>query len=207
MRYGIDHLGSLSDSAIFIGTFQGNPSKAVANRTLQKFTRWIRRDLGIPIAYAVVWEVQKRGALHANVLLSPWPFVPWKTVFNKWHTLGGGRSNYIARPQGNIISEVAKADFTLNAYLHKMEQMVLTGRAISYSRNWPRKPVQLALPEKKKLFWLKYPEGHIELTYFYLERDLGYWKQIRPGVWGKTLEPKCDCFRSLNAPHNPGPAP
>lgn len=239
IRDGVAALGGDEKTAYWVGTFQGSPSKAKANRVLQKWLRWLRRDLGIPVQYAVVWEVQKRGALHCNVILSPWTYVSWRHLFPAWKRFGGGSHNWIDGYQETTPGEAVKTSRPRHAsnsqekpgpqpkptpppgkgpkpdgepepnlpwYLTKLEQMAYDGRAINYSRAWPK--ISKLPPPKRQgsIIWQKFRQEADQVKVFLSECQLGLWRADESGDWRAYIGEDCYCFK-LRSGENPGPAP
>ncbi|MBA7614293.1 hypothetical protein ES703_21556 [subsurface metagenome] len=168
-----------------------------------KSARWRWRLKPQPgLRYACTWEVTKAGRLHVNLVLAPWSYVPQSILSRKWRYLTGARVVWIERitSPSAIGDEVTKAKHTrrlrqLCDYFAKNEQQVEDGRGACYSSGWPLllKPDHLRRKGDGHLVWENFFSDTNQVEVFEYERDLGHWREIRLGEWGKT-EGDCRCF-------------
>jgi hypothetical protein len=197
--YGLNQLGN---AAWFVGTFDWHIPKKEAVLVQKHFIQWLRRDQGIPIEYAAVWELQQTGRLHLNLLLAPWRYLDQRVLSDKWVTFGGGMVVWIERIDATIAPELTKSYQKLGNYMAKFEQMVREGRGICYSKNWPKLPEINKTHRLGHVLWFYKPDDSDDALEFEQDRKLGFWQEILPGefsICGDTEE--CHCFDL--APPNP----
>ena len=200
-------------------TWSRDIEKSEAVKDVNKFVRWLKygskKSPGQPkLECAKTWELQKRGVLHCNLILAPWSYVKQAKLSEKWERFGGGLRVYVARPKNNIASEVTKSNQSLPGYVCKWEQMVMTGRGVSYSKGWP-KPAVYEHQRQGKINWTpecgkwgraagtddgtftwycKEEPLENELAEFLGELSLSYWHEIKPGEYALRFGEECDCF-------------
>ena len=209
ISHGLDSGGDPVPAAYFIGTWGKDVSKPQAVRTQQKFIRWLRRDLGVPLEYAAVWEVTRRGRLHINLVMTGWRYVPQRILARKWQRFGGGRVAWIESVGPSVAGEVAKPNRELAAYLGKLEQIVLTGRAVNFSRRWPKLPKPEPIPREGVIRWRMSSRDDVDFIGFGVQLTLGYWLGAdQDGEWKRPRE-RCACFHLVPnpAPDTPIPEP
>jgi hypothetical protein len=144
--------------------------------------------------WAKTWELQKNGRLHLNLVMSPWHYIPQKVLAAKWHSLGGGPIAWVERVGVGIGVEAAKSRLKLGNYIAKFDQMVLSGRGVSYSKGWPKLPDSVCSPRQGEIHWEfvgSMTEGSILHWY---ETELGHWIEFTPGEWVSPDAECCNCF-------------
>lgn len=191
---GLDELGGKAGGGWFVGTFARDISKKEAVKVQGKFVQWLRRDRGRKnLQYVATWELQKSGRLHLNLIMAPWSYVPKKTLGAKWEAFGGGRVVWIERVYGSIGAEVAKTN-ELGGYMCKWEQMVMSGKGVTYSKKWPKLPEQGIEQRKGQITWFWVGVLSTDSSIFWYERELDYWREMAPGEWVFSAGEDCDCF-------------
>jgi len=197
IRYGIEQLGGDYGAAWFVGTFDRDIEKKEAVRVVGKMVRWIRKQAGVQIEYACTWELTERGRLHVNLILAPWAYVPQSVLSEAWQRFGGGKRVWIQRVGANIGNETAKAGRTkISNYVAKWDQMVQTGRGVTYSKGWPKMPESETMHRHGDIDW--YWVGCLEPEYSQFEGEykLRYWREVSPGEFAFAFGEDCDCFDS-----------
>lgn len=188
-------LGGHKGAAWFVGTFAGDVDKRTAVKVQGKFVRWIRQRLGPELEYAATWETTRSGRLHLNLLLAPWSFIPQAELSAAWQRFGGGKVVWIQRVGAGVGVEAAKSRHAIAGYLGKWEQMVATGRAVAYSKGWPRVPRDPLAGRQGKITWKRRDNLSWEVITFEIERDRHFWKEAEPGEWMFLYGEECDCFK------------
>lgn len=154
----------------------------------------------MPIEYAAVWEVTKRGRLHLNLVMTGWRYIPQKILASRWNRFGGGRVSWIENVHPSLPGEVAKPNRELAAYLGKLEQIVLTGRAVNFSRRWPKLPKPTDIPRQGRIHWHISSHEDPDFIVFAGQLTLGYWLTTeQQNEWKLPVEP-CNCFVPLTIP-------
>lgn len=194
ITHGIQTLGK---AAWFVGTWSHNVDKKDAVQTQNHFIQWLRRDRRQPIQYAAVWETHSSGRLHLNLILAPWTYIDQRQLSQKWQDFGGGKVVWIERVDPTVSTEVTK----LGNYMAKFEQMVLTGRGINYSRDWPKIPDN-PLQRQGQIQWTWLPSDYDEAELFEQDVRFGFWAEIAPGEYSLAgLTEPCNCFQYDLADH------
>lgn len=194
ISYGAKLLGGQRGAAWFVGTFTNDLDKPTAVKIQGKFIRWIRRRLGTDVQYAATWETTESGRLHVNLLLAPWRFIPQAELSQAWQRFGGGKVVWIQRVAAGIGVEAAKSRVAISSYLGKFEQMVATGRAVCYSKGWPKLPTDPLGGRQGHITWAWRGELSWETLIFEIERDRDFWREISPGEWRFRYGEECSCF-------------
>lgn len=83
-----------------------------------------------------------------NLILAPWQYVHYKPLSRKWRDFGGGKIAWVQRVGGGVAVEAAKSREGIGGYLGKWEQMVRTGKGVTYSKGWPKLPDNVADPRR-----------------------------------------------------------
>jgi len=190
VQYGLKQLGH---GAWFVGTFDYDIDKASAVKVKNKFIQWLRRDEGIKVEYAAVWELTSKGRLHLNLVFAPWRFVDQRKLSHKWVTFGGGMVVWIERVNENVAGEVSKTYSKLGNYLAKFEQQVKEGRGISYSLGWP-KPPNDPLQRRGDIHWTWLDATYDEAEIFEQEIEAGIHPEPSPGEYADVNNTDCNCF-------------
>ena len=199
IEYGLNILGN---GAWFVGTFDWDIPKELAIKTQNHFIRWLRRDQGINVQYAAVWELQKNGRLHLNLILSPWRYLDQRLLSQKWVTFGGGPVVWIEKVEGGISLEVSKLRYKLGNYMAKFEQMVLEGRGINYSREWPKPPKDIT-QRIGHINWVWLADSYDEVEIFEEDMAAGMFAEIAPGEYSLYgLPEECNCFQYSHKPRD-----
>lgn len=194
--YGLQVLGN---AGWFVGTFDWDIPKALAVVVQNHFIQWLRRDQGVNVEYAAVWELQKSGRLHLNLVLAPWRFMDQRLLSRKWVTFGGGMVVWIERVKGGIGAEVAKLNMKLGNYMAKFDQMVKQGRGINYSRGWP-KPPEDPYNRLGRITWSWMSPVYDETDMFEAEVERGIYQEISSGEYSVLGEHElCDCFELVRS--------
>lgn len=191
--YGLQELGK---AAWFVGTFDKDVPKDKAVLVQKHFIQWLRRDQGIKVEYAAVWEVTKQGRLHLNLILAPWTYLKQAKLSVAWQNFGGGPVVWIEKVDPAITREVTKTYNKLGNYLAKFEQMVTEGRGINYSKGWPKAP-QINIYHRKApdIEWTWIRSDYAEAEEFEIDRDRGTWAEILAGEYSLLGQHEdCDCF-------------
>lgn len=195
--YGLEVLGGGAGGAWFVGSFAWDVDKKQAIKVQAKFLRWVRKYLGDKVEhrveYAVTWELTRKGRLHINIIMAPWVYIPQKLLSEKWQRFGGGRVVWIERVGVQIGAEVAKSKRVIGSYIGKFEQMVRTGKGVTYSKGWPKLPAN-ELQRKGDVDWLWVGGLSNDGIKFEDEIKEGYWAEVEPGEWGFAAGEYCDCF-------------
>ena len=194
---GIEILGGQDGGGWFVGTFSREISKREAVKVQGKMVRWIRKHLGTSVAYAATWEEMRSGRLHINLILAPWKYIPQVLLSRKWQAFGGGRMCWIERVGAEIGVEAAKSRNSIGGYLGKLEQMVMNGKGVTYSKGWPKLPSKPQEQRKGKITWHRYSDMDGLPIIFNYEREQGLWKQVAPGEFKFSFGEECDCFECV----------
>jgi len=193
IRIGVEELGRSAGAGWFVGTFDRDITKKKAVKTVGKMIRRLRKDTGIHFEYASTWELTKRGRLHVNIIMAPWIYIPQSKLSELWHRYGGGRRVWIERVGVEVANETAKdGREKIGNYVAKWEQMVLTGRGVTYSRGWPKLPDNPRAGRRGMIAWIWIPAADDPED---KPNDyLGYWEEVSPGEYTTVLIEPCDCF-------------
>ena len=199
ISYGIAELGGLEGGGWSVGTFDRDIPKwqavRIANQFVQKLKRYFRKTYGLNVEWSKVWEVHPHsGRLHLNLLVSPWCYVPQKMLARWWHKLGGGVVFWIERVGAGVGVEAAKSRRNMGLYLGKLDQMVKTGRGVSYSKGWPRVPRDNPLARRGEVKWEWVGSFSAEGIIHWYETELGHWKEVSLDEWASADPEPCDCF-------------
>lgn len=153
----------------FPGVDAENPSwKKVAVKRLSGFVRALRNKLGVRLEYAATYELTKRGRLHVNLIIGPWNHIDQPVLCGLW-----GARVWVewVKDAGAIGREAAKSYSVeaLSGYLAKLEQAVPRewGRRCSFSKRWPKLPVE-GLPRLGEITW-RYASAEDRIE-FYVEQ-------------------------------------
>ena len=187
--HGIEVLGGGDGGAWFVGSFKHDVTKKEAIKVQAKFIRWVRRYLKGRgrVEYAVTWEVTRRGRLHVNIIMCPWSFVSQGVLSQKWERFGGGKVVWIERVGAGVGVEAAKSKRAVGDYLGKFEQMVRTGKGVTYSKGWPDLPA--AGCRHGEVSWSWVGDMSVDAILFGYERQLGHWSS-------RVATTKSRCFAS-----------
>jgi hypothetical protein len=191
VEYGLQVLGP---GAWVIVTWDWDIPKAEAVKTQNKLIKWIRRELGVRVEYAAVWEDTKKGRLHLNLILSPWRYINQRLLSQKCVDFGAGPVVWVEKVEGGIGGEVSKLRYKLGNYMAKFEQQVQEGRGINYSHGWPRLPED---PYRRlgRITWTWMDPMYDETEIFEEDVEVGLWGEILPGEYARCAEHElCDCF-------------
>lgn len=194
---GVSELSGEFGAGWFIGTWDRDVGKREAGRVLDSFIRWIRRQLRKRVTgrveYAATWEKQENGRLHVNVILAPWSYISQRRLSIAWRKFGGGPVCYIELVRRDIGSEAAKSS-PLAEYLGKLDQMVVEGRGVSYSRGWPKLHDTDKVGRMGEIRWRRLNRSDSEIDDFELDRSACAWKEVYSGEFAREAGEKCDCF-------------
>lgn len=194
---GVDRL---APAAWFVGTFSYDIEKKQAVKVQAKFVRWVREYVGHKVEYAATWEETKRGRLHLNMVLAPWSFIPQKLLSEKWERFGGGKRVWIESVGSEVGNEVTKSKWQVANYFAKFEQMVLEGKAATYSKGWPQLLAAAQVKRKGEITWSSWGGTFDDETRVFLsELKLHYWREIREREYAFLFE-SCDCFDVVHPP-------
>jgi len=201
---GIGVLGGEDGAGWHVLTFDKQVVKAeavrISNQYIQWLTRYCRRVYSMVIEWAKVWEIHKSGRLHLNLIVSPWRFVKQTVLARKWHDLGGGSVMWIERVGCGIGNEAAKASYRIGKYFAKYDQMVLTGRGVSYSKGFPQLPHDAKVPRRGEIDWQFVGSYSAEGILHWYETELGHWEELTMGEYRSFDGEKCDCFEFQFSP-------
>lgn len=205
---GIRILGGEDGAGWQVLTFDYAVPKAkavrIANQFIQWLNRYMKRVFGLKGEWAKVWERHRSGRLHLNLVMSPWRFIPQALLASKWHSLGGGIVHWVHRVGETIGAETAKSRYgagdyyisreDMGTYLAKLDQMVLTGRGVSYSKAWPKLPKVLSGLRRGEISWDFVGNFSIEGILHWYDLSLGAWVEVTAGEWRTSAVELCDCF-------------
>lgn len=181
-------------AAWIVLTWPWDVDKGTAVRQVNRFMAKLRRRLG-RLEVAKTWEVTKRQRLHCNLIVLDWGWIGQRELQRLW-----GARLWVAwvRDDGAVGRETAKAysPESLGNYVSKLEQSVQDKRRVSFSKGWPRLP-QGGIEREGAITW-RVP-GQDEVAIWIVERDKGWWAEVRPGEWASALGEGCTCF-DLRAP-------
>ena len=195
IQLGIEQLGGDLGGAWFTGTFGYDIKKKVAVKVVGEFVRWVRRRLGFHAEYASTWELQKNGQLHVNLVMAPWSYIPQRELSVAWRGFGGGPVVWIQRVGAGIGHEVAKDRKRIGNYVAKWDQMVLSGRGVTYSKGWPRLPADPRCQRQGQIAWQWVGSKSFDDVIFNCEREQGHWIEVAAGEYGSAYGEECDCFK------------
>lgn len=107
---------------------------------------------------------------------------------------------WIERVGKGIGVEAAKSRYKMGLYLAKYDQMVLSGRGVSYSKGWPKLPSEAITPRRGEISW-EWIGGvsQLGIEHWY-ETELGYWREVTLGEWASPEPERCDCFEFKASP-------
>ena len=195
IKYGIEQLGGADGAGWFVGTFAKDIEKPAAVRVVGKMVRCLRKRAGVQLEYACTWEVTEAGRLHVNLIIAPWSYVPQSILSEAWQRFGGGKRVWVQRVGASIGNETAKVGRAKIAnYVAKFDQMVRSGRGVTYSKGWPKIPDEERQHRHGDIAW--YWVGCLEPEYeqFRGEYGLRYWREVAPGEFAFAFGEDCDCF-------------
>lgn len=196
--------GKLGGAGWFVGTFDRPIDKAEAVRISNQFVQWLNRFIGRTFKYkaewAKVWERHRSGRLHLNLIISPWRYIPHSLLKCKWHTFGGGIKTWVTRVGRGVGAEAAKSRCRVGDYFGKLEQMVLTGRGVSYSKGFPMLPKLTQVPRRGEIDWRFIGNFAQESIEHWYDVEMGYWQETSPGEWRTVDVELCDCFEFKSTP-------
>jgi hypothetical protein len=191
VEYGLQVLGG---GAWLVITFDRDIPKSEAVKTQNKLVKWVRKELGIRVEYAAVWEATRKGRLHLNLIMSPWRYIDQRLLSQKCVDFGAGPVVWVERVGPGIGGEVSKARRKVGNYIAKFEQQVKEGRGINYSHGWPRVPGN-PLERLGRVSWSWMPALYYETEMFEQDVDRGIWQEYLPGEYSICGEHEdCDCF-------------
>ena len=192
---GIEMLAPVAGAGWLVATWERDVPKSEAVRTKNRMVEWLR--LGQPdLECATIWEVTAAGRLHVNLVMAPWSYVPQSALSDAWQYFGGGQNVWIKRVGSGVAFEVAKSSRRrIGDYLAKVDQMVQTGRGVSYSRGWPELPVPPKVELQGSHFTCEWV-GRFDPRDVMLRQEigLGLWAEDHPGEWKWRLGEECSCF-------------
>lgn len=203
VSYGLERLGGegkQGGGAWQVLTFDRAIDKRTQNRISNQFIQWLKRYMkrvhNLDIEWVKVWERHRSGRLHLNLLISPWRYIPQGLLARKWHTLGGGLTTWVERV-GRGSGAVARASrYKVGLYFGKYDQMVLAGKGFTYSKGWPRIPVD----HHRRcgvIKWSYVGNVSVEGILHWYETELGNWVEVAAGEYAEPGAPKCGCFEFL----------
>ena len=195
---GVEVLGGKDGAGWVVLTFAWDIPKWKAVRLGNQFVAWVklycRRHFGFKPEVCKVWEVMARGWLHINIVFAPWHYIAKAVLQEKWQSYGGGVV-WVKRVGAEIGVEAAKASRQMiGNYMAKLDQMVLYGRGVSYSKGWPKLPRASAVPRRGEIHWSFVDAGSEEGIMHWYDTQLGHWKEVAPGEWASSEPEPCDCF-------------
>jgi hypothetical protein len=79
-------------------------------------------------------------------------------------------------------------------YLAKWDQMVLSGRGVSYSKGWPKLPDPVKVKRIGRIRWGFVGSLSEESILHWYEAELGHWHEVVPGEWCSSDGEVCHCF-------------
>ena len=195
---GIELLGGDYGAGWFVGTHADDVDKREADRIAARFIRKVKAFLkskyGIVVEWVHIRELTGRGRLHHNVIFAPWVYIPQAVLSGIWQSCGGAKRVWIERVGAGVGVEAAKLRSKLAHYLAKYDQMVLYGRGISYSKSWPKLPDSIAAVRRGRIYWTFVGNCSEESILHWYEAELGHWRELFPGEWGKSEGDGCRCF-------------
>jgi len=93
----------------------------------------------VDLQYAATWETTKAGVLHCNLMVAPWVYVNQKELQRLW----GHGILWVERVQDDRdAGKEAAAAYNpegLARYTAKLESSVASGRAVGFSKGWPKR--------------------------------------------------------------------
>jgi hypothetical protein len=195
IQLGVESLGGSLGAGWFVGTWDHDIEKREAVKVVGKMVRWLRKETGVHFEYASTWELTKAGRLHVNIVMAPWVYVPQSKLSSAWHRFGGGYRVSIERVGAGIGNETAKAGRErIGNYVGKWEQLVKSGRGVTYSKGWPKLPDNPKARRVGKIEWRWVGELEDESIVFKGELLGGYWHELVPGEYAFTAGEDCHCF-------------
>ena len=192
---------TLWPAAWMVLTFRKDIDKKAAVRQMGTFIRWLRTTPGnAHLEYVATYELTKRGRLHINLIVAPWTSVYQRVLARQW----GARLwvEWVKDDQGmGVEAAAAYNPDALGGYLSKIEQAVPDDRRVSYSKGWPKLPVE---PPTEHPVTYEYLDDHRQLTLRgFIARGLVV--QVEPGIYELARDARdfttCACF----AHPKPGP--
>ncbi len=202
---GVEGLGGDSGAAWTVLTWDYDVLKSEAVKDVRQFVKKLRREQP-QIEYALTWEVQKNGRLHANLIMAPFRYIPQARISELWQRFGGGRVVWIERVGKGIGHEAAKDRDRIGNYVAKWDQMVTKGRGVCYSKHWPGLPDCPRIERQGAIDWHWVGRFEPEDIMFEYERKKGHWVEIIPREYGSPYGEDCDCFKA-KVPGDRGPPP
>lgn len=183
--------------AILVLTFAEDVDKPTAVRRLGSFVKYLRTKMP-DLQYAATYELQKSGRLHINLVAGPWTYYRHKELAKRW---GARVSVEYVQDADLVAGEVAKTPEALGRYLAKLDQAVSEGRRVSFSKGWPRLPVE-GFKRKGEIAWLPVTHDDAEdLQMFFHMNDRGLVVEGLPGEYhypGQLeAHPECHCYEPV----------
>lgn len=174
--------------AFLVLTFSHDVKKEKAVQRLASFVRILRDGLGHQAPYAATYELTENGRLHINLLVAGWDYIHHRKLARWWgHHISVSR----VRSSELVGAEAAKtySPEKLGGYNSKLDQAVPREwkRRVSYSRNWPKLPVQLPLPgvEYRLDDWPINREAEVRT---------GWLIETAGNVYRYRISADCDCY-------------
>ncbi|MCP4612049.1 MAG: hypothetical protein GY845_25405 [Planctomycetes bacterium] len=131
--------------------------------------------------------------------LAPWKYIPQRKLQDAWKRFGGGIL-WVERVGCEIGVEAAKSRQRIANYMGKWDQMVRAGRGVTYSRGWPKLPVEPIGERRGDIYWTWIHACTEEAAFFWNDRESGNWMEVAPNEWGRAHGEKCNCFQRIDKP-------
>lgn len=207
VSYGMERLGGegkLGGAGWMVFTLDQEMTKERVNRISNQMVQWVKRYMkrhfALEIEWTKVWEIQHSGRLHLNLLVSPWRYIPQQLLARKWHTFGGGIVTWVKRVGRGLGSLARASRYKCALYFGKYDQMVPSGKGITYSKGWPKKPRNHG--ERLGLIKWEFVGNVSELGILHwLEHEMGHWQEVAFNEYAANPGPElCECFAFRPSP-------
>lgn len=200
---GIEVLAGEDGAGWLVLTWNRYVNKKMAVDQVEQFVKWLnryfRRVFSMVVEWAKVWERHKTGQLHLNIVMAPWRYITQAMLLKKWRIFGGS-GVHIERVGAGIGVEAAKSRYKMGLYLAKYDQMVLSGRGVSYSKGFPKLPHEAHTPRRGEIDWQFVGNFSQEGIMHWYDTEMGNWEQLSIGEYCHADGEACDCFEFAFSP-------
>lgn len=205
ISYGIRELWP---AAWLVLTYKTDPgTRSRVRYDLARFVKALRK-LRPGLEYVATYELQRRGAIHINLLVSGWKYIPQKTLLSLW----GRGWLHVTRVRGSEVMSreniKSYAPYKLANYLQKTAQAIKVGNAISFSRGWPTIPDFTDGPNHQGIITWRVV-GEVDVPFLALSgsdrKEQENWAPVATAAREYAHKHEyCRCFYIADVEHPPG---